>query len=95
MIALTGAVSAGGSTYSGQVTGPVEFKVGQVATAGPLDIQAEGFPVTGAQGDQATQMLIAYMNAYLGAAPGLKVATATLTADGVHVTGTAPDTISW
>ena len=40
-------------------------------------------------------MLVAYMNGYLAAAPGLKVAAADLTADGVHVTGTAPDTISW
>jgi hypothetical protein len=92
---LRGKVSGGGNSYSGRVTGPVAVQAGQIVTTGQLAITAEGFNLGGSQAEQATQLLLSYANGYLAAAPGLKVGTALVTADGVVVTGTAPNSISW
>jgi hypothetical protein len=92
---LRGKISGGGNSYSGRVTGPVAVQAGQIVTTGQLAVTAEGFSLGGSQADQATQLLLAYANGYLAAAPGLKVSTALVTTDGVVVTGTAPDSISW
>ncbi len=43
----------------------------------------------------AGDALIDYFNAYLAAAPGLTIESASIGADGVSVTGTAPDSITF
>jgi hypothetical protein len=94
-IALEGEVSAAGASYSGRVSGPVAWQSGHIVAPSGLDVTAAGIPIPGSQGQQVVKVLLAYVNGYVGAAPGLKVVSATVTGDGVHVTGTAPDSISW
>ncbi|HEY5540576.1 MAG TPA: hypothetical protein VIL41_03875 [Coriobacteriia bacterium] len=94
-LALSGTASAGGTSYSGTVSGPVAFEDGHVVAAGPLSLDAQGLTIPAAQTQSAAQLLLAYVNGYLAAAPGLKIASASVGADGVHVTGTAPDTIAY
>jgi hypothetical protein len=94
-IALAGDVSAGPMTYSGRVSGVAAFENGRIVAPNPLSVSVAGLPIGGAQGKQVTALLLAYTNGYLAAAPGLKIDSATLTADGVHAIGTAPDSISW
>jgi len=92
---LTGRVSAGGNTYSGTAFGKVVYENEQVVSPAPLTVQAEGIQLGGGQAQQATQLLLGYANVYLEVVPGLKIASATITPDGVHVTGSAPDSITW
>jgi hypothetical protein len=91
---LRARVKVNGSSYSGTLVGPVEFKNGSIESLGATKVVAEGFPITGDRAQQATDMLLLYLNAYLKAAPGLTVDTAVVTADGVDVSGTSPDTLS-
>ena len=91
---LAGTVAVSTSSYSGSVTGPLVFSNGVLSSTGATDVQAEGFAVSGAQAQQVTAVLLGYLNGYLAAAPGLKIDSATITADGAHVTGTAPDAIA-
>ena len=95
VMTLSGHVSSQGNSYSGQASGEVAFEGGEVVAPTPLTVSAEGFTLNGNQAQQATQLLLAYANGYLAAAPGLTIATATPTPSGVHATGTAPDSISW
>jgi len=92
--ALAGTVAVSGSTYSGSVTGPLVFGNGALSSTGATDVQAEGFAVSGAQAQQVTAVVLRYLNGYVAAAPGLKIESATISADGAHVTGTAPDAIA-
>jgi hypothetical protein len=92
---IAGKVTSGGTSYNGWVQGPVQFSGGQITRNGAPSANAEGIDVSGAQAEQAASVLIDYLNGYLAAAPGLKVDSATITTDGVHVTGTAPDRITW
>ena len=94
-LALSGTVSAGGTSYSGTVSGSVAFEGGKVVAAGPLTVEAEGLTLPDAQAQGATQMLLAYVNGYLAAAPGLTATSASVSPDGVHVTGIAPDTLAY
>ena len=94
-VALDGNVSAAGASYSGTVTGSVAFVGGRIVTPNGLAVSAAGIPIGGAQGKQVARVILDYANGYLAAAPGLKVESATVTATGVHVTGAAPDSISW
>lgn len=92
---LSGNVTAAGTTYTGKVSGTVQFVGGHIIEPAPLDVQAEGATLNGTQAQQATQILLAYLNAYLEAAPGLQISSATVTPEGVHASGTAPNSISW
>ena len=83
-----------GNTYSGSLEGPAEFENGSITSSGATKVLAEGFPISGDRAKQATDMLLLYLNAYLDAAPGLTVYSATITADGVEVSGEAPDSIT-
>lgn len=93
-MSLAGTIDLNGNSYSGSIAGPVSFENGQITSSGATDVQAEGIPVGGAQAQQATALLLGYVNEYLAAAPGLKVESAALTGAAVHVKGTAPDSIS-
>jgi len=94
-LALSATVSAGGTSYSGTVSGDVAVQDGYVVATGPLTVDAQGFTLPESQAQNVTSLLLAYVNGYLAAAPGLTITTATVTADGVHVTGKAPDSISY
>jgi hypothetical protein len=91
---LDAVVKVNGSSYSGTLEGPVEYQSGAIASTGATKVVAEGFTVSGDRASQATNMLLVYLNAYLKAAPGLKVDKAAVTADGVTVSGTAPDSLT-
>jgi hypothetical protein len=91
---LDAAVKVNGSSYSGSLEGPVAYRMGSITSPGATKVTAEGFTVSGDRAAQATDMLLVYLNAYLAAAPGLKVQKAAVTADGVSVSGTAPDSLT-
>ena len=92
---LTGDVTASGTSYSGWIEGPVSFSNGKIVPTGAFIANTSGLSIGGGQAAQAAGALIGYLNQYIAAAPGLTVGSATVTADGVHVTGTAPESISW
>jgi hypothetical protein len=91
---LSGTVAVNSSTYSGTVTGPAEYSGGAITSSGATQASGEGIPLSAGQAQQVTQVLLGYLNGYLAAAPGLKIESASITADGVHVTGTAPDSLT-
>jgi putative transposon-encoded protein len=94
-VSLSGQVAANGNSYAGTVTVPAAYVGGKIVVTGAPTVEAEGFPVGGTQAQQATDVLLQYLNGYLAAAPGLHVDSAEVTADGVHVRGRAPDSISY
>ena len=94
-LTLSGTVSSGGSAYSGKASGAAAYTNGEVVAAGPISVQAEGIDLGGAQAATATQLLLAYVNGYLRAAPGLTITSATVSSQGVHVRGLAPDSIKY
>jgi hypothetical protein len=69
--------------------------MGEVRSSGVTALTVEGITPNDAQKSQVSDALVMYANSILGAAPGLKVHTAIIEADGVHVTGTAPDSITY
>jgi hypothetical protein len=91
---LRARVQVNGSSYSGTLVGPIAYRNGSLESPGATKVVAEGFTITGDRAQQATDMLVLYLNAYLKAAPGLTVDTAVVTAEGVDVSGTSPDTLS-
>jgi hypothetical protein len=91
---ISGTVSMNSSSYSGFVTGPVEYASGGITSPGATEAQGEGMQLSAGQTQQVTGIVLAYLNGYLAAAPGFSVQSATVTADGVHVTGTAPDSLT-
>ena len=90
---ISATVDVDGSAYGGAVTGPIGFTNGLVTSPGATSASAEGFALNAGQRAQITGPLLGYFNAYLSAAPGLKVGTANVTPDGFAVTGIAPDRI--
>lgn len=87
-------VDVGGSTYGGSATAPITFADGRVASSGATAATAEGVPLNSGQRARLTGALVGYANAYLTAAPGLRIASAKVAADGITVSGVAPDRIS-
>jgi hypothetical protein len=94
-VRVNGEITIGGVSYSGTLEGTAKYSGGKIASDGEISATMNGFPVPGSQTDGAATLLIRYLNSYLAAAPGLKVDSARIAEDGVRVTGTAPDTISW
>lgn len=92
---LNGGVTVDGKGYSAVIEGPVAMKFGMVSSPGATSATVEGFSLKGAQRDQLTSGVLDYVNAYLSAAPGLKVGSARVTGDAVVVTGTAPDRLEY
>ena len=87
-------VELNGSSYSGTVEGPVRYQMGAITSTGATKVVAEGISVKGDRATQATDMLLLYLNAYVEAAPGLRVYSAQVTDSGVEVKGTAPDALT-
>lgn len=92
---LAASVTVNGGTYSGSVTLPLTFSGGRVDSTGVTELSLEGIAGSNGQKAQVASALIAYFNAYLAAAPGLTIESATITADGVNVKGTAPDSLTF
>jgi hypothetical protein len=96
VVRMNATVVSGGTSYTGQAQGKVAVEGGKLVALGPITISAEGVDLSGPQADAASSLLLQYGNGYLAAAPGLKVDTAEITPAGnIHVTGTAPDKISY
>ena len=92
---LKASVTANGGTYSGAVTLPLVYESGRFSTTGVTALNAEGVPGNDAQKSQVGGALVDYFNAYLAAAPGLAIESASIGADGVTVAGTAPDSLAF
>lgn len=90
---LSAGVGVDGAAYSGTVTVPVALADGLVTSTGATAASAEGFSLNESQRAQITDALLGYANAYLDAAPGLRIGSAKVTAGGIAVTGVAPDRI--
>ena len=93
-VRLSGSVKLDGSSYSGSVEGPVRFESDRITSPGATKATAEGISVGGDRARQATAGLIDYLNLYVGASPGLTIASAEVTPEGFKVTGTAPDSLT-
>jgi len=94
-LSLSGEVTASGLSYSGTVSAPVSFAAGRITLTGGATVGAEGLKISGDQAQKATAALLAYANNYLAAAPGLHVESAEVTPQGVHVKGTAPNSLAY
>ena len=94
-VSISGTVNASGNSYSGTMSAPVAYESGRIVLSGTPSVTAEGLSIGGAQAQQATTLVLGYVNGYLDAAPGLNIESATATANGAHVVGTAPDSISY
>ncbi len=92
---LNASLTANGGTYSGSVTLPLSFSGGQLSSTGVTALSAEGIPGNDGQKAQVGGALVDYFNAYLAAAPGLTIESASIGADGVTVKGTAPDSLAF
>jgi hypothetical protein len=92
---LTGRVSTGGSSYRGWVEGPVTLSAGHLSPAGAFTANVEGVGVSGAQAGQLANGVTQYFNRVLDSAKSLHVDAATIGPQGVTVTGSAPDSVSW
>jgi hypothetical protein len=90
-----GDVYANGMALKGWIEGPVVFADSKIKPNGSFIADTNGFAIDGARAAQVANIAITYLNAYLAAAPGLKVQSATVTSEGIHATGTAPDRIAW
>jgi hypothetical protein len=94
-IRLRATVAANGSSYAGDVTAPVKFFAGTVQSPGPTNLTVEGISPNSAQTAQVGGALVTYANAVLAAAPKLSIDAASIQADGLHVSGSAPDAITY
>lgn len=88
-------VSVQDKTYSAVVVAPVVYEAGTVRSPGATSATAEGFTLSKSQRAQLTGAVITYANEYLSSAPGLTIDTAEITADGMVVTGTAPNSLEF
>jgi len=88
--ALAGTLSAQGSRYSAEIEGPVTYSATGIDSPGATSLKVEGFTIGGVRRRQASDAVIAYLNLYLRAAPGLTIEDARIVADGVYVKGSAP-----
>ncbi len=88
-------MTANGGSYSGSVTLPLTYSAGRVNSTGVTALSVEGVLGNDGQKAQVGGALLDYFNAYLAAAPGLTIESASIGADGVTVTGTAPDSLAF
>ncbi len=87
---LSGQLATGGSSYSATIVGPVTYAATGIDSPGATELTVEGFSVRGDRRTQASEAVIAYLNMYVRAAPGLTVQSAEIVQDGLRVTGSAP-----
>jgi len=88
-------VEVQGTPYSATLLAPVTFEDGKITSPGATKATAEGFTLNESRRAQLTDGVITYANEYLSSAPGLTVESAEITADGMVVTGMAPDSLSF
>jgi hypothetical protein len=92
---LTGGLVANGQSFDGWVQAPVKFTMGSIQVTGPVRANIGGLTWNRQQATSAGGVIVNYLNALLVAAPGLQISGAEIVDGGVHVTGTAPNTINW
>jgi hypothetical protein len=86
----TGRLVAGPDSYSFEITIPLERSATGIDSPGATSLRVEGFSVGGERRRQASDALVAYLNMYTRAAPGLIVEQAEIVDGGLSVTGSAP-----
>lgn len=91
--ALAGDAVINGSSYSAELAAPVGYENGSIVARGPVRVSVEGFGVGGERGRQAADAALGYLNDFLDAAPGLTILEAEITAEGLRVSGQAPDSL--
>lgn len=89
-IALSGRIVLDGTAYSARARGPVSWDGGVRIDEGAASVSVEGFGLEGEQKRQALNAVEGYMTGLLSAAPGLVIKEATVSQQGIDVTGTAP-----
>jgi len=90
-VAVVGArLVSDGTGYSIRMTLPLEHTPKGIDSPGATELSVEGFSVGGTRRQQASDALVAYLNLYLGAAPGLIVERASIVEGGLVVDGSAP-----
>lgn len=91
--ALSGSAEINGSSYSAELAGPTGFENGRIVPQGQISVSVEGFGVGGERARQAVEAAFGYLNDFLNAAPGLTVESAEIKAEGLRVSGTAPEVL--
>lgn len=87
---IEGELLSGGSSYGVKATAPLTYSAKGIASPGLTSLAVEGFSIGGSRRQQAGDALVAYLNTYLRAAPGLTVERAEITTEGLRVKGSAP-----
>ena len=88
---LSGKLATGGSAYDATIVGPVAYTATGIDSPGATSLTVEGFSVGGDRRKQASEAVIAYLNMYVRAAPGLTVQSAEIVEGGIRVKGLAPE----
>lgn len=91
--ALSGTLTTGDSTYDARIEGPIAYLATGIDSPGATSLVVEGFTVGGDRRAQATEAVVAYLNTYVRAAPGLVLERAAIVQGGVSVKGSAPQRI--
>ncbi len=91
---LRGSAVISGSSYSAELAGPAGYENGSIVPQGDISVSVEGFGVGGERAQQAIQATFDYLNQFLREAPGLTIESAEITAEGLSVTGKAPDVLT-
>jgi len=86
----TARVATGPDSYSVDMTIPLQRSATGIDSPGATSLSVEGFSVKGQRREQASEALVAYLNLYVRAAPGLIVERAEIVNGGLAVTGSAP-----
>lgn len=86
---LSGSLIAGNTSYFARIEGPVTYSPTGIDSPGATKLEVEGFTVSGERRTQASDAVIAYLNMYVRAAPGLIVERAEIVDDGLSVKGSA------
>ncbi len=76
--------------YSARAVVPLTFDAKGVHSPGLTSLSVEGFDVGSVQRRQASDVVLAFLNAYLRALPGVTLEEARIEEDGVAVKGMAP-----
>ncbi|MFU8890905.1 MAG: hypothetical protein ACNA76_04490 [Anaerosomatales bacterium] len=91
--ALRLTLDTGGSSYKARAEAPLAYERGSITSPGLTSLRVEGFSVGGSRRQQAGDGILDYLNEFLDATPGLNVDEARITADGLEVRGTVPESI--
>jgi len=87
--------TANGAAYGGSVTLPAAFANDRIESPGATALAVEGIPGSAGQRAQVGSALVAHFNAWIAAAPGLRIESARIDVGGFVVEGTAPDRLAY